>query len=157
MVVPGSTSATLSIIYTRHRPLRCHCCPPPTTTATLSAPKSIAVLPSSASAPPPTAMECVSPPGLAAPPVPANNKDNGSSAIAIGAVANALDSRALGPTAAASKRCINPYSIVYSVYIRGPPIQKFGDGTDFKAGTTKERLRGRGPRGRESMLHVDGP
>ena len=29
---------------------------------------------------------------------------------------------------------------VYSVYIRGPPIQKFGDGTDCKAGTTKERL-----------------
>jgi hypothetical protein len=33
---------------------------------------------------------------------------------------------------------------VYSVYIRGPPIQKFGDGTDCKAGTTKERPRGCG-------------
>jgi hypothetical protein len=33
---------------------------------------------------------------------------------------------------------------VYSDYIRGPPIQKFGDGTDLKAGTTKERPRGRG-------------
>jgi hypothetical protein len=32
---------------------------------------------------------------------------------------------------------------VYSVYIRGPPIQKFGDGTDHKVGITKERPRGR--------------
>ncbi len=28
---------------------------------------------------------------------------------------------------------------VYSIYIQGPSIQKFGDGTDLKAGTTKER------------------
>ncbi len=32
---------------------------------------------------------------------------------------------------------------VYSVYIRGPPIQKIGVGTDRKAGKTKERPRGR--------------
>jgi hypothetical protein len=31
---------------------------------------------------------------------------------------------------------------VYSVYIRGPSIQKFGDGIDRKAGTIKERPRG---------------
>ena len=32
---------------------------------------------------------------------------------------------------------------VYSVYIRGPPIPKIGDGAKLKAGTMKERLRGR--------------
>ena len=37
---------------------------------------------------------------------------------------------------------------VYLVYIQGPPIQKFGEGTDLWAGTTEERPRGRGPRGR---------
>ena len=31
---------------------------------------------------------------------------------------------------------------VYLVYIQGPLIQKFGEGTDLWAGTTEERLRG---------------
>ena len=39
--------------------------------------------------------------------------------------------------------CINSYNEVYSVYIRGSPIQNFGNGTDLKLGTTKERPRGR--------------
>ena len=42
------------------------------------------------------------------------------------------------------RRCINSYSEVYLVYIRGPPIQNFGDGTDLKVGTTNKRPRGRG-------------
>jgi hypothetical protein len=29
------------------------------------------------------------------------------------------------------------------IYIQGPPIQKFGDGTGIWAGTTEERSRGR--------------
>ena len=29
------------------------------------------------------------------------------------------------------------------IYIQGPPIQKFGDGTGLWAGTTEERPRGR--------------
>jgi hypothetical protein len=33
---------------------------------------------------------------------------------------------------------------IYSVYIQGLPIQKFGNGTDCKAGNTKERPRGCG-------------
>ena len=33
MVIPGSTSAALSTIYTTHCPLRHHHCPPPSTTA----------------------------------------------------------------------------------------------------------------------------
>ena len=37
MVVPGSTLATISIIYTTYHPLRHHCCPPLTTTASSSA------------------------------------------------------------------------------------------------------------------------
>ena len=37
------------------------------------------------------------------------------------------------------RRYINSYSKVYSVYIQGPPTIKFGDGTDLKAGTMKER------------------
>ena len=43
------------------------------------------------------------------------------------------------------RRCINSYSEVYSVYIRGLPIQKFGDGVDLKVkvGTMKERPGGR--------------
>ena len=32
---------------------------------------------------------------------------------------------------------------VYIIYIRGPPIQKFGGGTDLWAGTTEERPIGR--------------
>ena len=32
---------------------------------------------------------------------------------------------------------------VYSVYIRGPPIQQFGYVTDLWVGTTEERPRGR--------------
>ena len=32
---------------------------------------------------------------------------------------------------------------VYLVYIGGPTIQKFGDGTDLWVGTTEERPRGR--------------
>ena len=33
---------------------------------------------------------------------------------------------------------------VYSVYIQGPQIHKFGDGTDLWVGTTEERPKGRG-------------
>ena len=32
---------------------------------------------------------------------------------------------------------------VYIIYIQGPPIQKFGDGTHLWVGTTEERPRGR--------------
>ena len=35
---------------------------------------------------------------------------------------------------------------VYIIYIQGPPIQKFEDGTDFWAGTTEERPRHQHPK-----------
>ena len=48
---------------------------------------------------------------------------------------------------------------VYSVYIRGPPIQQFGYVTDLWVGTTEERPRGRGYRSTEETttpLFLDG-
>jgi hypothetical protein len=41
------------------------------------------------------------------------------------------------------RRCINSYSEVYSVYMRGPPIpiKKFGDGTDLKGRNNKRETQ----------------
>ena len=52
-------------------------------------------------------MEGVSPPRSVPPPVPANNEDNGNSAVAVKGIVNALDSFAPGPTAVAGPTVVN--------------------------------------------------
>ena len=134
MVLPGSMLAALSITYFTPC-MRLYASPPsPLLYSVIVCHQSIAVTPSSAAAPPRSRNRW--PPLLysAANCLPSPTATVAQCRRLPAVFPVTINQCRHRPTQLLTARCTSSYSEVYSVYLQGPFIQKFGDGAELKAG-----------------------